>query len=481
MPDPPAGAIAPDHACIYGLRNQTRALCAVSGDEDRTQFLLGTLGLACENEVHLIQHNDSDDSDDHDRRYGNNTGGTLSHVVFRHPHEIHCMATSASPDAANLLATCYNVVGERSTRMRATLWRMDREIMQSVSQRSGTTNLDLEPLVSLEDKFSRFGIAEILFNPNGSLSKLVGHDRVTLAIYSLAEGMSTAVVGSTIVIASSPTFNSSPSPSPTSPTARSPTSPPSPNAAYTSGGFGIGSAAIRGFAWSPHSGGLGSDAQIAVVHGASMSLADTRAARVTTRVPLPAAAATVDFNPNKPYQVMTGHDDGVVRVWDVRSVRSSATPSTPGGSGPGGEGAGARCVLEWQAHSHWTTRVAYNRYHDQLVLSGSSDHQVALACIGSVSSLPVGGSDSGGGGTYYSSEDEGAEGGGGEETTRPAVTTRPPRLEDGVLATLDHLEDSVYGLAWSAADPWTYCMSSYDGRVVVNSVPNTVKYKVMGV
>lgn len=39
---------------------------------------------------------------------------------------------------------------------------------------------------------------------------------------------------------------------------------------------------------------------------------------------------------------------------------------------------------------------------------------------------------------------------------------------DGKAHTYDEHEDSVYGLAWSVADPWLVASLSYDGRVVVN-------------
>jgi hypothetical protein len=37
----------------------------------------------------------------------------------------------------------------------------------------------------------------------------------------------------------------------------------------------------------------------------------------------------------------------------------------------------------------------------------------------------------------------------------------------------------VYGLAWSAADPWLFASMSYDGRLVVNKVPKNIKYKIL--
>ncbi len=39
---------------------------------------------------------------------------------------------------------------------------------------------------------------------------------------------------------------------------------------------------------------------------------------------------------------------------------------------------------------------------------------------------------------------------------------------DGKVRSFDEHEDSVYGLAWSCADPWLFASLSYDGRMVVN-------------
>ena len=35
------------------------------------------------------------------------------------------------------------------------------------------------------------------------------------------------------------------------------------------------------------------------------------------------------------------------------------------------------------------------------------------------------------------------------------------------------------GAAWSWFDPWLFASLSYDGRLVVNRVPNQTKYKVL--
>ncbi|KAJ8306607.1 hypothetical protein KUTeg_017152 [Tegillarca granosa] len=72
-------------------------------------------------------------------------------------------------------------------------------------------------------------------------------------------------------------------------------------------------------------------------------------------------------------------------------------------------------------HSHWVWSVKYNHFHDQM-------------------------------------ED-------------------PPK--DGVIATYEEHEDSVYAVDWSTADPWVFASLSYDGRLVINRVPRAEKYKIL--
>ena len=53
----------------------------------------------------------------------------------------------------------------------------------------------------------------------------------------------------------------------------------------------------------------------------------------------------------------------------------------------------------------------------------------------------------------------------------------PPK--DGVIATYEEHEDSVYASCWSTADPWVFASLSYDGRLVINKVPRAEKYKIL--
>lgn len=65
----------------------------------------------------------------------------------------------------------------------------------------------------------------------------------------------------------------------------------------------------------------------------------------------------------------------------------------------------------------------------------------------------------------------------------PSIYLPPPphfrKPSDATVAVYEHHEESVYGLAWSAGDPWIFASLSYDGRVVVNMVPSKEKYKIM--
>lgn len=42
----------------------------------------------------------------------------------------------------------------------------------------------------------------------------------------------------------------------------------------------------------------------------------------------------------------------------------------------------------------------------------------------------------------------------------------------------NELEESVIGVEWSAADPWTYAALSFNGSLVVATVPDKVKYSI---
>ncbi|XP_011296692.1 protein TSSC1 [Fopius arisanus] len=151
----------------------------------------------------------------------------------------------------------------------------------------------------------------------------------------------------------------------------------------------------------------------------------------------------LDFNINKQYILATCGDDGYMKFWDIRS------PNEP-----------VICRME---HSHWVWKIRINRFHDQLVLTSSSDSRVILSSIPSVSSEPYG----------HMVNDDAAI------TTTIEESVNDKKLDDGVIGKYEEHEDSVYAAEWSSADPWTFASLSYDGRLVINKVPRKYKYKIL--
>lgn len=150
-------------------------------------------------------------------------------------------------------------------------------------------------------------------------------------------------------------------------------------------------------------------------------------------------ARDVDYNPNVPYQVLTAGEDATLRFWDLRNS-SNCLRALSGG------------------HHHWIVRARFNAHHDQLVLTCGTDSAVCLWRAGSVASQPLGSS---------------SDATGGEEG---AASQRPP---DGLVRRFEEHEDSCYSCSWSAADAWIFASVSYDGKLVVNRVPDEEKYRIL--
>ncbi|GAA5810983.1 hypothetical protein MFLAVUS_004412 [Mucor flavus] len=154
----------------------------------------------------------------------------------------------------------------------------------------------------------------------------------------------------------------------------------------------------------------------------------------------------VDYNANKPHHVVTGGDDAKVHIWDVRHLKEPILN------------------VNENSHSHWIWSVAFNSLQDQLLLTSSSDTLVNLHNVVSVSAASY---------LDSSSEDEDSQSDDyGRSTGKPT---------DGLICTYDQHEDSVYKVAWSPADTWTFASISYAGRVVISQVPTNEKFKILGV
>ncbi|KAJ8977967.1 hypothetical protein NQ317_008159 [Molorchus minor] len=101
--------------------------------------------------------------------------------------------------------------------------------------------------------------------------------------------------------------------------------------------------------------------------------------------------------------------------------------------------------------------VRFNHFHDQLILTASSDARVLISSAASVSSENTGE-------TCIVDENDGLE-------TKQI-------LSDGPLQWCEH-EDSVYCAEWSPAEPWVFASLSYDGRLLISRVKKSLKYQIM--
>ncbi|XP_055383625.1 EARP-interacting protein homolog [Condylostylus longicornis] len=151
----------------------------------------------------------------------------------------------------------------------------------------------------------------------------------------------------------------------------------------------------------------------------------------------------LDSNPNKSCHLATAGDDGYIKIWDTRMTKEP--------------------IFFRNDHYHWIWSVRFNTFHDQLLLTSSSDGKVLLTCAGSVSSET-------------------------QDNIDESLLQRDINLEqnetkkvmpDGLLQTFDQHEDSVYCAEWSSVDPWIFASLSYDGRMIISKVPKQYKYQIL--
>ncbi len=78
----------------------------------------------------------------------------------------------------------------------------------------------------------------------------------------------------------------------------------------------------------------------------------------------------IAYNQSRLHTVATSGTDGAVRIWDLRKTDRTILTFDDDHSG------------------HWITKVRYNQFHDQLLLTGSTSTFVSLYRASSVSTSP---------------------------------------------------------------------------------------------
>jgi len=209
--------------------------------------------------------------------------------------------------------------------------------------------------------------------------------------------------------------------------------------------------------WDPHH-----VAEFATGHGENIAVIDLRSMKVMRKIDQAHGLAVrdIDYNPNKPYHVVSGGQDRKIKFWDFRKTLEPVKVIT--------------------AHTHWVNSVQYNKFHDQLVLASSTDSFVSLWRLSSISSAPLLEVDDDD--ENASKEDESAESEERASLSRggtPTDSVVGSSSDDGLVKFFDDHSESVYSVAWGATNAWIFASLSYDGNFVVNHVPSSEKYKIL--
>lgn len=308
----------------------------------------------------------------------------------------------ASPSDKQMLATCYNTVQDSSrVQMKASVWRIppldELEPPMSYEINQSDSYSQHDPLRHVTDLDAGHGdVKSVVWNPSDDSYKMLTVSERHIDIWSCYNDIKLA---DSIQLEGKAQLQ-----------------------------FNVGK-------FNPHHGGF----QIATGVDSSIKGYDLRNLQpcFTIENAHNQIIRDLDFNPNKQYYLASCSDDCKVKYWDTRNT------SEP--------------LMIRVDHSHWVWSVCYNNFHDQLVLTSSSDSRVILSNLASLSSEP------------YGHLDDPEDGG--------KINNVPE--EDRVIAHFDEHEDSVYSVVWSSADPWVFASLSFDGRLVINRVPRAEKYKIL--
>uniref|UniRef100_A0A182N945 EIPR1-like beta-propeller domain-containing protein n=1 Tax=Anopheles dirus TaxID=7168 RepID=A0A182N945_9DIPT len=378
-----------NNSLVYGLEFQARALASQQAESNDVRFFVATQSLKPNNQLHVVDLNED--------------SSALQSRIFAHPYgEVWRLAASAHDP--RLLASCYSLLKGTQVTMQTALLTLP----ESLEPKDGEQEfLAFEQVETLATDAYGAEIRTTEFHPTDA-NQLACVVDGKVVLFARAEA-------ATRVVAE---INAKNVPK------------------FTTG------------RWSHfHQGN-----QFITLHDCSVRSYDVRDPNHVVWCIDEAHSQLVrdlDCNPNKQCHIVTGGDDGVLKVWDFRNTKEH--------------------VFARSDHHHWIWSVRFNTYHDQLILSSGSDGKVLLTCAGSVSSeAPEAGTGDGGG-----------SGGAVEQGVGGAVEGPREHLADGLLQTFDQHEDSVYGVEWSTADPWMFASLSYDGRMIISKVPKQYKYQIL--
>ncbi|XP_076039917.1 EARP-interacting protein homolog [Oratosquilla oratoria] len=379
-----------DAPVIYGLEDfQARALCAMTAETEKINFLVGTQSLRITNQVQLIEFDDDT--------------CLVSKQAFLHPvGEVWKIA--AAPQSPHLIATVYNDTQDYRSDYGAAIWKLpiDHNLSTIIDDPRNGPCVELQCHLHGERQGSEVGsqVWSVVWAPEEDQHLITLVDNHVL-YWDIEAGGSCAKVISQMSVE------------------------------------GKGSVSVGSGRWYPHQ----HCSQVAATSGQNVKAWDLRTSKPSWSIEGAHSqhVRDIDFNPNMQYYLATCGDDCHTKFWDIRNTEKP--------------------LMDLSDHSHWVWSVRYNASYDQLVLTCSSDQRVILSNLPSIASQPFG-----------TLADQ-------EETSSEKEKESTEKSEDGVIQTYEDHEDSVYAIEWSAADFWTFASLSYDGRLVINKVPRSIKYK----
>lgn len=324
---------------------QARSICAQRAVNDKHRFLVGTCSLHDINELSVLEY--SEDSNHFE-----------AVAVYSHPDQIWAVETS--PQDPSLVVTSRQ---SQSCSKMLTLWKMDRQteedLMDSGAMYPGE-HLELQELSSFNSsqkvsfvdtvKWHRTSNELLTFDGRILSTWKVAEDKVSVSrephcgekdgstvSFELPFALTDRCLIATAVARGMPSAACCPrKPLNMTLISRSGEAEDSNERIITANGSA---------SWDPHN-----PHRCAVACGRSLSLVDTKDMEVTGKI-ADAHAGNIrdlDYNPNRPMTVVTGGDDGLIKIWDLRNLGAP--------------------MLHLKGHSHWVSSVRYNPYHDQLLL-----------------------------------------------------------------------------------------------------------------
>ncbi|KAJ1959919.1 Protein tssc1 [Dipsacomyces acuminosporus] len=408
---------------VYGVEAHTLCMAAIAGDSSSNRFALGTLGTKEDSEIHLVDFNSDE--------------GTLASLIYRHSGALRSLA-SAPWDPAQML-----LINGRKTQAPVELVHLPQlpepRGQDALSAEANTDFLHTESVSSLQLPAGDALLPHrAVFHPDPDSKLAAAVSASSVYMWDLAANASPVLKHS--ISAARNSMDD-----------------------------------IEAIAWHP------ADAsQITTTDGSCVRMWDMRLSSQSTHQQQAMAIEyahsgkirAVDYNPNLPYILATGGDDGVVRAWDTRSPASA--------------------LMEIANHSHWVYALEFNPNHDQLLLSAGSDGLVNLESVVSVSSAHIV-SELGSAGSNPHAPDSrsnapesmdsfsyyGGDENGSSNDTDSESNDGIGKPADGLVMQFDDHETSVYAAHWSASDPWIFASLSFGGRLVINAVPREEKYKIL--